>query len=116
MAFFENAEEQQNYLTSFELAAILEKCFSLLSLNGEPPIEMTHAYVNCYLQTLESGYAFRKITKYIAATQKEQYRHLVSIMKTYSYNYVMILINSVTIMKKAIVTLFGEKAILNNRL
>ena len=67
-ATFKETTHQERYLTSFELADILTGAFSVEN-TSEPPIDMI-IHINCYLQTLESGYAFRKIAKYIAATQR----------------------------------------------
>lgn len=63
-----------NYLTSFQFASIIKKEFSKakekyhLEYPDNTPFDLI-VHINCYMQTLENGYALRKVTKYLAATE-----------------------------------------------
>jgi hypothetical protein len=62
------------YLTSFQFAAIIDREFSeakqkySLVYEDDVPFALI-LHVNCYMQTLENGYALRKVAKYLCATE-----------------------------------------------
>ncbi|SFO58375.1 hypothetical protein SAMN05428949_5871 [Chitinophaga sp. YR627] len=63
-----------NYLTSFQFALIIEREFSEakrkynFAYNDNIPFDLI-LHVNCYMQTIENGYALRKVAKYLCATE-----------------------------------------------